>query len=358
MRKGLTLTLMTIASAMLGTQAQAMAPTIADIPSPIVANDIPVTGGGQYGDFVFLDAMDLNTLATDDVTAPSDLLWTYTGSKTAAGASSYKINGVNPINLGTTDPTSPTTSLIINRNDDKAATASAAASDQKKNTITIRNEVLSPMAGGGIAPPTAKGLIATYSEPVTFFCSDGNAFSSQTVFFYTDNGGSDRLSGGDCFAPVPNRPVDKITKFWRATEWNPFAVTGTNWTLTTGTASSAGGICLKAGLKGTNWGALVSEYPYFQLAPNQVYRIKMKMIGSQATGGKTPFWDFILENYDDLPSHSGTLNMYIFVTQFYDTEGGGNALTSGQDAHPVLGAAGNRDHAVEPQLDGCVYLWP
>lgn len=323
MRKGLTLTLMTVAIAMLGAQAQAMAPTIQDIPSPIVANDIPVTGGGTYGNFVYLDAMDLNTLATDDVTPSSDLMWTFTGSGTK-GASSYRVNGVKAIDLtaANVDPTSPTAAQIINRNDD-----TVAGKDAFKNTITIRNDILSPMAGGGIAPPTATGIIPTYSEPVTFFCSDGNAFSSQTVFFYTDNGGSDRLSGGDPFKPVDaSKPVDKITKFWRATEWNALKAGTGSFNLTTHTASTGQGICMQAGMTGQNWGAMVSAYPYFNLAANQVYRIKLKMSGSQTTPNKTPFWDIILENYDDLTP--GTLNMYIFDAKFYDVENGANGLTT------------------------------
>jgi hypothetical protein len=315
---------MTVAIAMLGAQAQAMAPTITDIPSPIVANDIPVTGGGTYGNFVYLDAMDLDTLASDDVTPSSDLMWTYTGSKDATGASNYRINGVSPM-LGAFDPTSPTTAMIINRNDDPVQ-----GKDAKKSTITIRNNVLSPLSGSGGSIPTTTGIVPTYTEPVTFFCSDGNAFSSQTVFFYTDKGGSDRLSGGDAFKPVdPAKPVDKITKFWRATEWNALKDFGKAFNLTTSTYGTTGqGICLKAGLTGYNWGALVSAYPYFNLASNQVYRIKMKMMGSQTTTGKTPFWDFILENYDDLPANAGTLNMYIFAAKFYDVEGGATALTT------------------------------
>jgi hypothetical protein len=319
MRKGLTLTLMTVAIAMLGAQAQAMAPTISDIPSPVVSNDIPVTGGGQFGNFVYLDAMDLNTLATDDVTPAANLMWSYTGSLTGGG-SSYRINGVAPL-TGGADPTSPTTAMIINRNE-----KDPAAVGNTPNTITIRNNHLSPLVGTGSLPST-NGIVASETEPVTFFCSDGNAFSSQTVFFYTANNENDRLSGGDPFKPVdPAKPVDKITKFWKSLEWNAMGATGTNFSLTTSTVAGVGsGICFSTPLRAQNWGSLASAYPYFNLAANQVYRIKLKMSGSQATGGKTPYWNFILENFDESASN-GTMNLYIFSDAVYDVQGGANAV--------------------------------
>lgn len=318
MRKGFTLTLMTVAVAMLGTQAQAMAPTIGDIPSPIIGNDIAVTGGAAFSNFVYLDAIDLDAQATDDVTAPSALMWTYSGSL-ANGGSNYLINGVNPINPATTDPTSPTTAMIINRND----LDPVPGKDSLKNTITIRNKALSPLPSGSAGTdPGVTGFVTAQTQPVTFFCSDGNAFSSDTVFFYTEKGGNDRLSSGDPFKPVL---IDKITTMWNTNplEWAPSATNTITRIRPSGLPNN--GVCLNANTTGDNTGSVITAFPYFNLAANQVYQFKMKMSCSNLTKLNTPFWDIVLENYE---AHTGLgLNLYIMDTLVYPNEGGSNALT-------------------------------
>lgn len=316
MRKGFT-TLMAVATAMLGAQAQAMAPVISDIPSPIVGSAEPVTGSATNGRFVYLDAIDLDQYATDDVTAPSALMWTYTGSGTN-GASNYLINGVNPINVATTDPTSPTTAMIINRNE----LDPVPGKDSLKNTITIRNKALSPLPMSTVGTdPGVTGIVPAQTQVVTFFCSDGNAFSSETVFFYTDNGGNDRLSGGSAFKPVLS---DKITAMWATNpyEWSPGGTNGITRTLPSGMTT---GVCLNVPTTGDNTGSVITAFPYFNLAANQVYQIKMKMSCSNLTPGNMPFWDIVLENYE---AHTGKgLNLYIMDTLVFPNEGAGNALT-------------------------------
>jgi len=110
MRKGLKLALMTVAIALISVRAMAMAPVINDVPSPIVGNAEPVTGGSN---FVFIDAFDLNNYGSDVETTTPELLWSYTGPG-VAGASKYLINGVPPINTSVVDPKSPTTAQTIN----------------------------------------------------------------------------------------------------------------------------------------------------------------------------------------------------------------------------------------------------
>jgi hypothetical protein len=321
MRKGLTLTLMTVALAMISAQARAMAPTILDIPSPIVGSAEPVTGGGTLGNFVYLDAMDLDTLATDDVTAPSNLMWTYSGSG-ALGTSNYLINGVQPINVGPggVDPTSPTTSMLINRND----LDPAPGKDAFKNTITIRNKSLSPISGTGVNPGVT-GIVAGQTQLVTFFCSDGNAFSSSTVFFYTDANGNDRLSG----LVWKIEKTDKISSLWATNpdEWAPTPGTAADSNNIT-RALTTSGLCLSGTLTGSNYGSVVSPYGYFTIASNQVYRIKMKMSSTQANGMNMPFWDVVLENWDNTVPGGKGLNLYIADQLIFANEGGANALTS------------------------------
>lgn len=323
MSKGFTLTLVTVALAMLGAEAQAMAPTIGDIPSPIVSNYEAVTGvTDPNGRFVFIDAMDLNTLVTDE-TPSADLLWTFTGDARQGkhGVSSYQINGVNPIDLesDSTDLLSPASGQIINKNDKDTV----PGKDAKANTITIRNKNLSPLGGTAVAP-TGSGIVNV--EPVTFFVTDGTSYSQKSVFFYSATTGIDRLSpaAGNW---LPAMPTDKIPNLWNT-------VPG-NWNVSPGTGSTnnniarkqweGSGICLYGSPTGSNYGAVTSKWQYFNLAANQVYRFKMNMICSQTNASNMPFWDIVLENFDS--STGKGLNLYISDLYVFANEGGANAVS-------------------------------
>jgi len=345
-------TLMTVAIALMSARAMAMAPVISDLPSPIVGNAEPITGGSQ---FVYIDAFDLNNYGADAESSTSELLWSYTGPGTA-GASKYLINGVAPINLNTVDPTSPTTAQCINL---KVA-VNEWNPDGKKNTVTIRNNYLSPLPIGETAPGQAPApthvagvndvrnrwsVIDNYhitgimagtgnsfdpapgqTEPVQFFLSDGAAFTSQTVFFYSAKSQADRLS--QVYAPVP--VSDKFAKFWSPNKVDSSG--NTDW-LGNITTTSVGGMCLIAGanggldLTGDNMGSLASPMAYFSLTKNQVYRIRLQMNGSQLAPGATPFWDFILENYET--STGRGLNLYAMDTLVFDNVGGAESVTAG-----------------------------
>jgi hypothetical protein len=322
MRKGLTITLMTVAIALVSVQAMALAPVISDLPSPIVGSNTGVTGANPlWTPFVYPDAMDLNTLASDDFTSASSLMWTYTGSNLA-----YLINGVPPISLTTTDPTSPTTSQIINRT--VAAAEAAQNLDGKANTITIRNKNLAPL-GGQVTLPTTPGLQT--AQLVTFFCSDGNLYSSKTVYFYTDNGGMNRLSGGSPWTTLkgltgPPSGADKFTGWFWAKDNAQWAVNG--GTCTTHTYNTSGGMCLDVGgaqnlIKTVD---LISPYAYFTLAKNKLYRLTLQMNGSQLSPGTTPLWDFIIQN---AKPGDGTVgyNLYAQDSMFYDNPGFGGQNT-------------------------------
>jgi len=358
MRKGLKLTLMTVAIALIGVRAMAMAPVINDLPSPIVGNAEPVTGGSN---FVYIDAFDLNNYGSDVETPTNELLWSYTGPGTA-GASKYRINGVAPINLNTVDPTSPTTAQCINL----SCAVNEWNPDGKKNTVTIRNNLLSPLQAGEPSPGafvepgtgwpkshtsgvddawnkwsiidnyTATGIMAGHggvkpdpapgqTEPVYFFCSDGAAYTSQTVFFYSAKSTADRLS--QVYTPII--PTDKFTTFWSANKVDGSGTTDWSGNLTT---TSVGGMCFVVGagggtvLTGNNMGSLASRMPYFSLAKNMVYRIRLQMNGSQMGPGATPFWDFVLENYET--STGRGLNLYSMDTLVFDNVGGANSVTA------------------------------
>jgi hypothetical protein len=301
-----------------------------------VGSNVGVTGANSvWTPFVYPDAMDLSILATDDFTSASGLMWTYTGSNL-----SYLINGVGPITFGTTDPTSPTTAQIINR----TVAGGEQDNDHLAKTITIRNKVLAPL-GGSVATSIPPGLQT--SQLVTFFCSDGNLYSSKTVFFYTDNGGMNRLSGGSPWQKSPikvgtgsdSSGVDKFTSWFWAKDTAQWSV-GSGGTVTTHTYNSNGGMCLDISGAQTaqNTVDLLSPYQYFTLAKNKLYRLTLKMNGSQVSPGATPLWDFIVQNAKPGDNTVGW-NLYAQDTMLYDNTGFGGQNT-------VLNTTNGTDYVV------------
>jgi len=323
MRKGLQLALLTVAIGLISVQAMANAPVIGNIPSPIVGNAEPATDGGN---FIFMDAMDLNTLATDDSTPSNQLMWTYFETATPSSHGYYLINGDLPINPATANITSPTTSQIINRTIGKgpAGTKLEWNPDAQANTITIRNQYLSALGSGStVDEGWADGLIAAEQQTVTFFCSDGTSYSSKTVQFYSTNNDFDRLSG-NLWIPLKNEPPKASgSTAWKAESWSA-GVTSSTW------AGGSTGLCIIAPLTGSNVADFASPAPYFSLSKNQVYRIKMQMNSTQGTLGKTPLWDLVLENTN--PAGTYGLMAYSMDTMFYDDpyNGGMNTVINTQ----------------------------
>jgi len=107
MKKGLHVTLMTVAIAAMALQAMAMAPVISQIPDPVVGNEIAITGGAYLvtspTPFYYPDAFDLNAYVADGDTADGDILWSYSYS----GTEIYRINNVAPLVIGTDDINAP-----------------------------------------------------------------------------------------------------------------------------------------------------------------------------------------------------------------------------------------------------------
>jgi hypothetical protein len=167
---------------------------------------------------------------------------------------------------------------------------------------------------------------------VTFFCSDGNLYSSKTVYFYTENGGMNRLSGGSAWSgqKVINGPVsgaDKFTSWFWAKDNAQWAVNG--GTCTTHTYNTSGGMCLDVGSVGqsmTKTVDLISPYSYFTLAKNKIYRLTLQMNGAQLSPGATPLWDFIIQNAKPGDGTVG-FNLYAQDSMFYDNAGFGGANT-------------------------------
>lgn len=328
MRKGLT-TLMTVAFALVCSQALAMAPVIGQIPSPIVGNK---SGGTQAQAYTYPDAFDLHTLATDDNTASDQLKWSYE----IIGTPKFGINGDAPINSVSENVVLPPAAKQINvtwngignadAGNDPGYNASSTPPNLA-NTVTIRNIQLYPYGGSPSTDQSAAAQSwANNMQPVTFWCSDGSLATSSSVMFYTDNtytagaaSGWNRLSN---VSPWTLRKQDQLanTSNWR--EYDPF--TGPDNHTTSNTWTDGRGLCLTVTQTGQNWGSMATPIGFVTLTDNQVYRIRLKMNCTQLTSGKTPFWDFILENWDGDGAHGQ--NFYGVDNYFIDNEGGANAV--------------------------------
>lgn len=328
MRKGLT-TLMTVAMVVIAVQVQAMAPVIQPIPNPIVGNK----GGtvSQPTAYQFNDAIDLNTMATDDVTTPGGLKWSYE----IFGTPKFAVNGDLPINssLPSDNVINPAATKQINITADSLPNASGSDPDGKKYTITIRNIALFPY--GGTASSDNSSTAQSWTNPnnqqaVTFWCSDGALATSQTVLFYTDNQYSGTAPAGYSRLSMSGYAWTKQSEWLGAASWAKYDDFFDR--CTSGTMGGKG-VCFNVATTGQNWGSVASGMGFVTMTDNVVYKIRAKMNCNQLTPGKTPFWDFILENWNNNEPLKG-LNLYGFDAFYLDNEQGANTVvnsTAGAD---------------------------
>lgn len=319
MRKGLT-TLMTVALVMVSAQAAlAYAPVISQIPSPIVGNK---QSASQPQAYLYPDAFDLNTLVQDDNTPVDQLKWSYEIVTTPGNPQRYAINGDDML-VGADNPINPPAAKVINvqwngKND--ADAANDANPDAKQNTITIRDIRLHPYGG---TPSTSQSGPAWESQAVTFWCSDGNLATSSVVMFYTDNTyhlgaavGINRLSNVNVWTKMRE---DKLLNTANWSMYDPFFDHTTS-----GTWGDGKGLCLNVTQTGQNWGSVATPMGFVTLVDNAVYRIRLQMNCNQVSSGKTPMWDFILENWNGDATKG--INLYGVDNYFLDNEGGANAI--------------------------------
>jgi hypothetical protein len=301
MSKGLKVTLLTVAVALMGMYAMAEAPVISEIPPVIV-------GGGTAGStppnvFVYPDALDLSDYVTDDG-GDAGIVWSYD----VVGTALYNINGVAP--LGGADPIAPG-ALSIN----DQVLQGEFDDDSDADTVTIRNVNLSPFGGSTTDPGTAPGEL-TESQVVTVWASDGATATQAEVMIYSDNGGPDRLSSD---RPTPILDVDfkPDDQGYGSTS---LSVPAGGVTVS---HSSVNGICVEVGADGVHIGTWSSDYDYLELEDNSVYQFLLSVNSNQTTAGLVPLWDIIIDNIGD-DGMSGS-NAFYYDALFLDNEGGANA---------------------------------
>lgn len=305
MKRRFVVALLAVAIAAIGTMAQAMAPTIVEVPSPVIADeDVDATGSN---DFVYPDAFDLDQLATDDSVQPSEIIWSY---QTDAD---YQINGKASLDLSTDDPVSPGAKRIDNSDDDPNS------EDSNTRTITLRDSQLSPIGGPNASEDgLSSGVVR--SGVVTLFASDGTTASMEEVLFYTENNGRDRISSG-----LANEVTIDMTQ-GIPPGWSSSTVIGSP------TMSQGGnGLCIQVGTTGDHFGQWVSPYGIVDLGKNKVYRVRFNLSSTaNLPPSTTPLWSFVIDN---VGSDNGVEGASKFAGEFLnlDAEEGANSagLSSG-----------------------------
>jgi len=306
MKKGLNVTLMTVAIAVMAFQAVAMAPVIGPVPSPIVGSD---TGATAPTPFVYPDAFNIVNLATDDTTTSANIRWSYTYT----GTEVYRINNVDRVTLSDTAIKNPATNQKIN-----GSTTDPGDVDANSATVTIRNVKYRPI-GGGSSSPSFGGIGDVVV--VTLFASDGSTYSQKEALFYTDAGGTDRLSGGN-WTPIMHQGG---AGSWPTSGTNSFGFHSIIGTVT-GTTSGGTAVCLEVPAAGDNFGMWTSQWGIIPIAKNTVYRIRATISRTSTTPETTPFFDLVVDNF----STTGTgLNLYGGDLMFLDNEGGANRPNTG-----------------------------
>jgi hypothetical protein len=320
MRKGFLVTLATVAIALMGFNAMALAPTIGEIPDIIVGDMGPVTGTNV---FVYPDAINLDSYVNDDDTLSSDITWSYS---VATEPTRYTINAVQPMpNTSTLDEyINPT-----NRVDD--TDGDLREEDSNPRTITIRDELRSPLASDdGSESPAAypergTGFLSD-SRVVTLYASDGSTVSNPLdetgeggiFIIYSEADGEDRYSPEEGGVLVITRDLTggAPSGFSSSTDSGSVSATAT-----------AEGLCLSVGLTGNNDGNWRSDYGEVALVKNCVYRMRVNVTTSQTTVGLQPLWLLVYDNINDA-ADAGT-NTYGGEVWLLDSAGGANSAISG-----------------------------
>lgn len=310
MRKGFKVTLATVAIALLGFKAMAMAPTVSGIPDIIVGD---AEDSSDANVFVYPDAFNLDQYVQDDSTAPGDIIWSFTVAD--PGNSRYRLNGLVGLPDGTDENThvAPGADRLDTADDDPAKV------DSNPRTVTIRDEVASPVAG---TPPYAEPgapFAVVGSEVITLHASDGSTYSAETskqeIIIYTVN---DHV---DAYSPYTEHPgVQVLSRNFAEGQF------GWSFTQSEGTvqSSTTGGICLEVPLTGGNDGNWASPYGEVELVKNAVYEARLTVTTSQTNATQTPLWMMVYDNAGGTGSDSYGGEMF-----YLDNEAGRNSPISG-----------------------------
>lgn len=292
MKKGLTLTLLTLVVGFVAAQANAMAPVIDDMPDYVVGNAV-VTGATG---FVYQDAIALDAFVDDPDGDDASILWAFDS------AGRYIFNGIQALGAG--DPLAPGAKDIA-----ADANLNDIDLDSDARTVTIRDQIYSPLTGSGSTP----GSGYSASEVVTLYASDGSTYAQTEIMVYSLTDGPDGTS--PIAPPVDQRPTSILDDDFPGIEEQGADLT----------YSGTDGLCMNVAAAGFNFGTWTSGYGNAaggeDLVANKVYRLKLMVNSTQTTELAVPLADFIVEN---LGTGVGDF-AYAMDTWFHDNVGSANA---------------------------------
>lgn len=317
MRKGLTVTLLATFVAILAVNAMAEAPTIGAIPDVVVGGDAGVTPPLE---FVFPDALDLDRYVNDDTSPSAEIIWSFTyGNPSDLAAPRYVLNLVDPLDLGSDDPNAPGDNQVDTTDNDTAQL------DNDPRTVTVRDQIFSPLGGTGVAP-SGTGIVA--SQVVTLIASDGSTYTMKEIIVYSDNGGEDRLSPeADIVVPL----IDFTSQPATNAGYPPTTPIGSV------TYSETDGACITVPASGANLGSFkATPGNAIDLTAESVYQIRLAVTTDQSGDGQVPFWDVVCSNFFENHPVAGTPlngpNNYGGDYLFLDADGGANAASNSRDS--------------------------
>jgi hypothetical protein len=304
MRKGFTVTLLTVAVAMMGSNAMSMAPVISNIKDIVVADDSGVSGSNL---FVYPDAIDLSSVVSDGDTADNALSWFY-----YEPTNTYNINATPSVTVGEVGVLPPAGKLIAGPSATTGDDPDAIDSDLY--TITVRNISLSPVGGPNVADQPGSGILASYTRPVFFYVTDEDQYTSAAAFIYTEDDGTDRLSPGGAGDEIINIDFSTGAQGWQGQ--TELQANGGSATF----AQTGSGLCLTVTAAGDNIVKWFSPYGLLDLTDNTVYEIRATMSTTQTGEDLIPFWDLGIINLDVTGAQTGA-NSYGANFYFLDNLG-------------------------------------
>lgn len=285
MRKGFILALTVVAIASIQVQTvQAKAPVVQDIIEVIISDaqgaTPPATGTGI---FVFVDAINLDAIVSDDDTATSAIKWSY-----ATASPDYVINGANPIDLMSDDPTDPmgANTRIDQVNLDAGEAGTGEIEDGNPRTITFRD--ITTVATG--SEPAGTEL---NSAMISLFASDCTTYTEEIFTVKTVVGQTDTVSKID---KVIIQDLDFLTG---NQGWMGFLGTQAG-NAGTFDDSSGNGLCMTVPGPGDHLVGWVSPDGLIPTGDDAVYELRFTLTDQtpNAPNGTIPVFELIWDNFN------------------------------------------------------------
>jgi hypothetical protein len=317
MHKGLKSTLMTVAVALLGLKAMAMAPTIGQLPDVLIGDEFGASGGATVGasmdnNFVFPDAYDVDSKVTDDNTSAGAIRWSFMNP-----GGHYSINARTRLDGSAENLDNPSANYSIDGGDDPDSV------DANKRTLSFRNIQFSPLPKPASYPdPGTPVGVPSDPQQVTLVASDGSTHTTASFTAYIVNDGNDALSPSGGGTNVLDHDLTQPNGWLYQQDVATGAVSHTG--------PDVNGLCVTVAAEGVNiigWssqddyiknGVAGTPYNTVSLVDNAVYRARLT-VATTAQPGFVPAWYFGHQNSIDL--YGGA---YIFFDSGVNPNAGAN----------------------------------